>query len=72
VPKGFAHGFYVMSDEAEFVYKCTDYYNPNDEYSLIWNDPVLGINWPISKNCSPELSAKDRNGVLFNNAHYFT
>lgn len=58
VPEGFAHGFYVMSDEAEFVYKCTDYYNTLAEHSIIWNDPELGIEWPITT--TPILSEKDK------------
>ncbi len=58
VPEGFAHGFYVTSDEAEFVYKCTDYYNPGAEHSILWNDPEIGIEWPIDE--SPLLSAKDK------------
>ena len=57
VPEGFAHGFYVLSDEAEFVYKCTDYYNPKAEHSLIWNDPTVGIDWPLQGE--PNLSPKD-------------
>jgi dTDP-4-dehydrorhamnose 3,5-epimerase len=57
VPEGFAHGFYVTSDEAEFVYKCTDYYNPAAEHSIIWNDPEIGIEWPIVE--APLLSKKD-------------
>ncbi|WP_146157089.1 dTDP-4-dehydrorhamnose 3,5-epimerase [Photobacterium rosenbergii] len=65
VPEGFAHGFYVTSDEAEFVYKCTDYYNPNAEKSIIWNDPGLDIKWPIKENTSPLLSLKDENGEFF-------
>jgi dTDP-4-dehydrorhamnose 3,5-epimerase len=59
VPPGFAHGFYVISNEAEFQYKCTDYYNPGDEYSLLWNDPELQINWPLVRDELPQLSAKD-------------
>lgn len=59
VPEGFAHGFYVTSDEAEFVYKCTNYYCPSAEHSIIWNDRTLAINWPILGQ--PELSVKDRN-----------
>jgi len=59
VPEGFAHGFYVTSKEAEFVYKCTDYYNPNAEHSIIWNDPNIGIEWPIT--IEPSLSEKDLN-----------
>jgi dTDP-4-dehydrorhamnose 3,5-epimerase len=57
VPAGFAHGFYVTSDEAEFVYKCTDYYNPSAEHSIKWNDPEIGIEWPITE--PPQLSEKD-------------
>lgn len=63
VPPGFAHGFYVTSDMAEFQYKCTDYYNPGDEYSLMWNDPTVGIEWP--KDAAPQLSEKDANGTNF-------
>lgn len=60
VPEGFAHGFYVTSEEAEFVYKCTDYYNPKAEHSISWNDSDIGIEWPISK--APLLSEKDKLG----------
>ncbi|HIF9547183.1 TPA: dTDP-4-dehydrorhamnose 3,5-epimerase [Photobacterium damselae] len=60
VPEGFAHGFYVISDEAEFVYKCTDYYNPSAEHSILWNDPDIDIKWPIS--IKPLLSEKDERG----------
>lgn len=63
VPPGFAHGFYVTSDMAEFQYKCTDYYAPGDEYSLLWNDPTVGIQWPEGVN--PQLSQKDAQGTLF-------
>ena len=56
VPPGFAHGFVVLSDTADFEYKCTDYYDPSDEGSLLWNDPDLGICWPVE---SPTLSEKD-------------
>lgn len=58
VPEGFAHGFYVTSDDAEFVYKCTNYYEPNSEVSIKWDDPDLNIIWPISEQ--PTLSVKDR------------
>ncbi len=61
IPEGFAHGFCVLSREALFVYKCTDFYHPENEYSLRWDDPELGIAWPIA---APILSTKDRN------AHY--
>lgn len=56
VPPGFAHGFLVLSDIADFEYKCTDYYDPSDEGSILWSDPDLGIPWPIS---NPFLSTKD-------------
>ncbi len=56
VPPGFAHGFYVISEEADVTYKCTDLYAPGDEYGVIWNDPELGIDWPVD---SPLLSEKD-------------
>lgn len=59
VPPGFAHGFAVLSDEAEVVYKCTDFYHPEDEVTILWNDPSLAIPWPLSQ---PILSEKDRNG----------
>lgn len=62
VPKGFAHGFYVTSDEAEFVYKCTDYYNPSAEVSILWDDKEIGIEWPIA--VLPLLSDKDKNATL--------
>lgn len=71
VPEGFAHGFYVMSDSAEFVYKCTDYYAPEYEASLLWNDPEINIEWPLVNNSSPSLSEKDQQGLLFNDAPYF-
>lgn len=61
IPKGFAHGFYVMSDIVDFCYKCSDYYTPEYESGLPWNDPDLQINWPIENGSSPNLSAKDQN-----------
>ena len=57
VPPGFAHGFVVLSDTADFEYKCTDYYDPSDEGAICWNDPDLAIDWPI--DFEPSLSAKD-------------
>lgn len=57
IPPGFAHGFQVVSETAEIVYKCTDYYDPGGESGLIWNDPDVGIEWPLP---APDLSAKDR------------
>ena len=60
VPPGFAHGFYVLSDSADLCYKCTDYYHPEDDHSLLWNDPDIGIEWPLLSSV-PLLSAKDAN-----------
>jgi dTDP-4-dehydrorhamnose 3,5-epimerase len=60
IPPGFAHGFYVLSDGAEFLYKTTDYYAPEFERTLLWNDPALGIAWPLSGE--PILNAKDAAG----------
>jgi len=71
VPEGFAHGFYVTTDEAEFVYKCTDVYNPNAEVSLKWDDPSLNIDWPIKADKKPLLSAKDEAGLSFTDAPKF-
>jgi dTDP-4-dehydrorhamnose 3,5-epimerase len=71
VPEGFAHGFYVISESAEFVYKCTDYYAPEHEASLLWNDPEINIEWPLVNNSSPSLSEKDQQGLLFKDAPYF-
>ena len=61
IPPGFAHGFVVLSEIADFEYKCTDYYDPSDEGSLLWNDPDLNIPWPID---NPKLSEKDANAPL--------
>lgn len=66
VPAGFAHGFVVLSDSAEFLYKTTDYYAPEFERCIIWNDPDIGINWPIED--APQLSGKDQLGVSFHDA----
>ena len=71
VPAGFAHGFYVMSDSAEFVYKCTDYYNPQAEVSINWNDPTLAIDWPLVNGQAPNLSVKDQQGLSFEQAPKF-
>lgn len=60
VPPGFAHGFRVLGDGATFLYKCTDYYYPGDEHTLLWNDPALGIDWPVGE---PLLSEKDKKGL---------
>ncbi len=64
VPPGFAHGFLVLSPEAEFVYKCTTYYAPEDEHCLLWDEPPLDIRWPLSAQ-GPIISSKDREGLSF-------
>jgi len=68
VPEGFAHGFYVTSESAEFVYKCTDYYNSDAEISIKWDDFKLAIDWPL--NGTPRLSGKDKNGCNFLDTPY--
>jgi dTDP-4-dehydrorhamnose 3,5-epimerase len=60
VPKGFAHGFLVLSESAEFAYKCSDFYQPSDEGGLIWNDPAIGIEWPIPEGMELNISEKDQ------------
>jgi dTDP-4-dehydrorhamnose 3,5-epimerase len=72
VPAGFAHGFYVTSKSAEFVYKCTDYYAPAFEQSLLWNDSELNIEWPLINGAQPLLSAKDAEAELFKDSIYFS
>lgn len=70
VPAGFAHGFVVLSETAEFLYKTTDYYAPAYERCIAWNDADLAINWPLDA-ATPSLSAKDALGVAFKDADYF-
>lgn len=69
VPVGFAHGFQVLSETAEVLYKATDFYAPEHERSILWNDPDIGIEWP--SDISPVLSGKDGAGVPFKSADYF-
>jgi dTDP-4-dehydrorhamnose 3,5-epimerase len=69
IPPGFAHGFVVTSDFAEFLYKTTDYYAPQFERSILWNDPAIGIEWPLQGE--PLLSGKDQKGVLLADAEVF-
>jgi len=69
IPVGFAHGFYVLSDFAEVLYKATDFYAPEHERCLLWNDPELGIGWPLAG--APALSAKDAAGVQLRDAEVF-
>lgn len=63
VPPGFAHGFYVLSDYADFQYKCSDYYHPQSEVSLAWDDAKVGIDWPLPQGEKPRLSDKDARGL---------
>lgn len=70
VPPGFAHGFLVLSDHADVLYKTTDYYAPQHEHCILWNDPQLAITWPLAGQ--PELSPKDQRGKLFKDAELFT
>ena len=71
VPEGFAHGFYVLSDYADFLYKCTAYYAPEFERSLRWDDPSLAIDWPLVNNEQPSLSAKDIQADSWADTAYF-
>jgi dTDP-4-dehydrorhamnose 3,5-epimerase len=68
IPEGFAHGFLVLSDYAEFLYKTTDYYSPENEQCIRWNDPAIGIQWGTQ---TPSLSARDANGTSFHDAQVF-
>lgn len=65
ISEGFAHGFLVLSDTAEFAYKCTDFYHPGDESGIIWNDPTIGIDWPIEKDMALIISEKDQQWKSF-------
>lgn len=69
IPPGFAHGFVVLSETVDFLYKTTDYYAPEHERCILWNDPQLSIDWPGTSE--PRLSTKDQQGVLFKDAEYF-
>jgi len=69
IPEGFAHGFLVLSDSAEFLYKTTDYWAPEHERSLLWNDPDLAIAWPLSG--APTLAAKDADAKRLSEAEVF-
>lgn len=71
IPPGFAHGFYVLSDWAEVVYKATDYYAPEWERTLQWNDPEVGVEWPLNQRQPPVLSEKDSRGSLLRSAETY-
>ncbi len=71
IPEGFAHGYYVISEWAEFIYKTTDYYAPEWERNLLWNDPTVGVEWPLVNGNPPTLSAKDTIAPLLADAEIF-
>lgn len=71
IPPGFAHGFLALEDGTDFLYKCTAYYAPADERTIAWNDPELGVDWPLPKGITPILSAKDMAGMRFRDAEVY-
>jgi dTDP-4-dehydrorhamnose 3,5-epimerase len=71
IPEGFAHGFITLSDNAQFVYKTTNYYSPEHERCIVWDDPALAIDWQLGDIGFPSLSAKDKIGMLISNADVF-
>ena len=71
MPPGCAHGFYVLSDNADFLYKTTDYYHPASEQTLAWDDPHIAIDWPLVDGQPPSLSDKDRSGLTWEEISYF-
>ena len=72
IPPGFAHGFLVLSETATFEYKCTDYYAPEHERTIRWDDPDLGIDWPLPNGTDPQLSKKDAAAVAFRDADTYS
>ena len=75
IPKNFAHGFLVLSDYAEFTYKCSDFYHPDDEGGLIWNDPEIGVEWPLQEGIELIFSAKDQkwgNIAVYKQEHHLS
>lgn len=71
IPAGLAHGFLVLSEAAEFLYKTTDYYHPQSEACLAWNDPTVGVQWPFPEGGTPNMNAKDQNGLAWDTAPKF-
>jgi dTDP-4-dehydrorhamnose 3,5-epimerase len=71
IPAGLAHGFLVLSETAEFLYKTTDYYHPQSEACLVWNDPQVNIKWPLPEGISPNMNAKDSAGLSWDAAPKF-
>jgi len=71
IPPGLAHGILITSESADFLYKCTDYYSPEHERTLAWNDPIAAIEWPLPDGVDPKLSVKDQYGESFADIHKF-
>ena len=71
VPPGCAHGFYVLSDSADFLYKCTDYYHPGSEITLAWDDPTVAVDWPLRAGETPQVSVKDSQGLAWDDIPLF-
>jgi dTDP-4-dehydrorhamnose 3,5-epimerase len=71
IPPGFAHGFFVISEQADVIYKTTDYFDPEGERCIRWDDPTMAIDWPIPQDITPLVSKKDAQGSSFNNAEVF-
>lgn len=71
VPPGFAHGFLALSESVDFLYRCTDFYAPDHERTILWNDAELAIDWPLERTGAPALSAKDAAGVPFRRAECY-
>ncbi|WP_116812557.1 dTDP-4-dehydrorhamnose 3,5-epimerase [Steroidobacter cummioxidans] len=71
IPPGFAHGFVALSERVEFLYKCTDFYDPASERTLLWNDPRVKVEWPIAQGIQPIVSAKDRGGTPLDTAECY-
>jgi dTDP-4-dehydrorhamnose 3,5-epimerase len=71
VPPGFAHGYLALSEEIDFLYKCTDYYAPEHERAIRWDDPQLGVQWPLPSGIMPILSGKDAIAPLFKEAQSY-
>lgn len=72
IPPGFAHGFLVLSERAEFLYKCTSYYDPTSERALLWNDPAISIDWPLPSGIRPVVSTKDAAGASLADTESFS
>lgn len=71
VPPGFAHGFLALADGTDFLYKCTDYYDPEDERAIAWNDPVIAVDWPLN-GTTPTLSARDQSAARLGDAEVYS